>query len=38
VKWVKRDFKLVEKLFKQAVSEQSKSITPENFQADMGDW
>ncbi|WP_339352761.1 hypothetical protein [Acinetobacter beijerinckii] len=38
VKWVKRDSKLVEKLMQQAASEQSKSITPENFQADMGDW
>lgn len=38
VKWVKRDSKLVEKLMTQAANEQSKSITPENFQADMGDW
>lgn len=38
VKWVKRDLKLVEKLMTQAANEQSKSITPENFQADMGDW
>lgn len=38
VKWVKRDSKLVEKLMQQAANEQSKSITPENFQADMGDW
>lgn len=38
VKWVKRDYKLVEKLMQQAVSAQTKTITPENLQADMGDW
>lgn len=38
VKWVKRDFKLVEKLFKQAALDSTQVINPENFQADMGDW
>ena len=38
VKWVKRDFKLTEKLFKQAAQDNTQVINPENFQADMGDW
>lgn len=38
VKWVKRDFKLTEKLFKQAELNNTQTINPENFQADMGDW
>lgn len=38
VKWVKRDFKLVEKLFKQAEQNNTQKINPENLQADMGDW
>ena len=38
VRWVKRDFKLTEKLFKQAAQDNTQVINPENFQADMGDW
>ncbi len=38
VKWVKRDFKLTEKLFKQAAQENTQAINPESFEADMGDW
>ncbi len=38
VKWVKRDFNLTEKLFKQAAQDNTQVINPENFQADMGDW
>ncbi|MFI8146065.1 replication protein [Acinetobacter sp. ABJ_C5_2] len=38
VKWVKRDYKLVEKLFKQAEQNNTQAINPENLQADMGDW
>ena len=38
VKWVKRDFKLVEKLFKQAEQNNTQTINPQNYQADMGDW
>lgn len=38
VKWIKRDFKLTEKLFKQAAQDNTQVINPENFQADMGDW
>jgi hypothetical protein len=36
VKWIKRDNKLVEKLFEQAVK--SQPIDTQNLQADMGDW
>lgn len=38
VKWVKRDFKLTEKLFKQAAQENTQAVNPESFEADMGDW
>ncbi len=38
VKWVKRDFKLVEKLFKQAESNNTQTINPENIKTEMGDW
>ena len=38
VKWVKRDFKLVEKLFKQAQQNNIQAINPENIKTDMGDW
>ncbi|MQZ32504.1 replication protein [Acinetobacter haemolyticus] len=38
VKWVKRDFKLVEKLFKQAESNNTQTINPENLKTEMGDW
>jgi len=38
VKWVKRDFKLVEKLFKQAEQNNTQAINPENLKTDMGDW
>lgn len=37
VKWVKRDSKLTEKLFEQAVKTQPVP-NPQNYQADMGDW
>jgi len=38
VKWVKHDFKLVEKLFKQAEQNNTQAINPENLETDMGDW
>ncbi|XDU54919.1 hypothetical protein AB3540_14930 [Acinetobacter nosocomialis] len=38
VKWVKRDFKLVEKLFKQAEQNNTQAIDPENLETEMGDW
>lgn len=38
VKWVKRDFKLVEKLFKQAEQNNAQAINPENLKTEMGDW
>jgi len=38
VKWVKRDSKLTEKLFEQAVKLQSSTTPAESLQADMGDW
>ena len=38
VKWVKRDSKLSEKLFEQAVKLQSSTTPAESLQADMGDW
>lgn len=38
VKWVKRDFKLVEKLFKQAEPNNTQTINPENLKTEMGDW
>ncbi|MFI7923269.1 hypothetical protein ACFMJV_19535, partial [Acinetobacter baumannii] len=38
VKWVKRDFKLVEKLFKQAEQNNTQAINPENLETEMGDW
>lgn len=37
VKWVKRDYKLVERLFQQA-SAVSPNINPSELKADMGDW
>ncbi|HFG2460116.1 TPA: replication protein [Acinetobacter baumannii] len=37
VKWVKRDYKLVERLFQQA-SGVAQNINPSELQADMGDW
>lgn len=37
VKWIKRDTKLTEKLFEQAVKSQT-SQTPQNFTEDKGDW
>jgi hypothetical protein len=37
VKWVKRDYKLVEHLFQQA-SGVAQSINPSELKADMGDW
>lgn len=37
VKWVKRDDRLVEKLMQQSNS-QNQPVSPQNFQADMGDW
>ncbi len=37
VKWVKRDYKLVERLFQQAGSV-AQNINPSELQADMGDW
>lgn len=36
VKWVKRDFKLVEKLFKQAEQNNTQAINPENLETEMG--
>lgn len=38
VKWVKRDFKLTEKLMQQAEQNNAQAINPQNYQADMGDW
>ena len=38
VKWVKRDFKLTEKLMQQAEQNNAQTINPQNYQADMGDW
>ncbi|NAR86435.1 hypothetical protein [Acinetobacter haemolyticus] len=38
VKWVKRDFKLAEKLFKQAEPNNTQTINPENLKTEMGDW
>ncbi|PUV05867.1 hypothetical protein DCD77_06235 [Acinetobacter baumannii] len=37
VKWVKRDYKLVERLFQQA-SGIAQNINPSELKADMGDW
>lgn len=37
VKWVKRDYKLVERLFQQA-SGVAQNINPSELKADMGDW
>lgn len=37
VKWVKRDYKLVERLFQQA-SDVVQNIHPSELKADMGDW
>nr|WP_228139621.1 hypothetical protein [Acinetobacter pittii] len=37
VKWVKRDYKLVERLFQQA-SGVVQNINPSELKADMGDW
>ena len=38
VKWVKRDFNLTEKLFKQAEQNNTQAINPENLKTEMGDW
>ncbi|WP_151676092.1 hypothetical protein [Acinetobacter soli] len=38
VKWIKRDFKLTEKLMQQAEQNNAQAINPQNYQADMGDW
>lgn len=38
VKWIKRDFKLTEKLMQQAEQNNAKTINPENLKTDMGDW
>ncbi|EHU1664450.1 hypothetical protein A0168_RS14905 [Acinetobacter baumannii] len=38
VKWVKRDFKLVEKLFKQAEQNNTQAINPSELKTEMGDW
>ena len=38
VKWVKRDFKLAEKLLKQAEQNNTQAINPENLKTEMGDW
>jgi len=38
VKWVKRDFKLVEKIFKQAEHNNTQAITPSELKTEMGDW
>ena len=38
VKWIKRDFKLTEKLMQQAEQSNAQTINPQNYQADMGDW
>jgi hypothetical protein len=38
VKWIKRDFKLTEKLMQQAEQNSAQTINPQNYQADMGDW
>ena len=38
VKWIKRDFKLTEKLMQQAEQNNAQTINPQNYQADMGDW
>lgn len=37
VKWVKRDYKLIERLFQQA-SSVAQNINPSELKADMGDW
>ncbi|MRA20579.1 replication protein, partial [Acinetobacter pittii] len=37
VKWVKRDYNLVERLFQQA-SSVAQNINPSELKADMGDW
>ncbi|MHC0390454.1 hypothetical protein ACYIR4_05910 [Acinetobacter baumannii] len=37
VKWVKRDYKLVERLFQQA-SGIAQNINPSELKVDMGDW
>ncbi len=37
VKWVKRDYKLIERLFQQA-SGVAQNINPSELKADMGDW
>jgi hypothetical protein len=38
VKWIKRDFKLTEKLMQQAEQSNAQTINPQSYQADMGDW
>ncbi|MEQ1227921.1 replication protein [Acinetobacter junii] len=38
VKWIKRDFNLTEKLFKQAEQNNTQAINPKNIKTDMGDW
>ena len=37
VKWVKRDYNLVERLFQQA-SSVAQNINPSELKVDMGDW
>lgn len=38
VKWIKRDFNLTEKLFKQAEQNNTQAINPKNIKTEMGDW
>ena len=38
VKWIKRDFKLTEKLMQQAEQNNAQTINPENLKTEMGDW
>lgn len=38
VKWVKRDYKLTEKLMQQAEQNNTQAINPENLETEMGDW
>ena len=38
VKWIRRDFKLTEKLMQQAEQNNTQTINPENLKTEMGDW
>lgn len=38
VKWIKRDFKLTEKLMQQAEQNNAQAINPKNIKTEMGDW